>query len=493
MNAADDRSYGGYRIERKLGSGGMGAVYLAQHPRLPRKDALKVLSDSHQDDPGFRARFLREAEIAAQLQHPNLVAVRDRGEQDGRLWIAMQYVEGIDGAELLRHGPLDPARAVRIISEAAHGLDEVHRAGLLHRDVKPANILIATPTDGLERVLVTDFGIARPADDSATLDGAGGLTATLAYAAPEQLNGEPVDHRTDVYALGCTLYQMLTGSVPFPLDSPAAIMFAHLNSPPPRPSALNPALPIEFDAVIATALAKNPADRFQSCGVLAAAAQGAFLGAVHRPRPKRRALVATALTAVLIAVASGISLAAFNSGDDTPSADPHRPNTTGVDPASWGEYAYIVQLFPALYPPAPNAVGYQQITNCSPIPEHGDNTLTFDDKPAVGVLFCLGDRDPVYTVETKCNANRTAIVPDNALFEKLEGDEAWSRPTGSGHLFWGTTTYPADNFLPILAGKKMGILEVMFADASRNFCRLTVTGATTGAAIHDRWWPQAPL
>lgn len=149
MDVVDGAVFAGYRIERRLGAGGMGTVFLVQHPRLPRRDALKILADSHLDDPEFRARFLREAEIAAWLQHPNLVAVRDRGEQDGRLWITMQYVDGVDVAELIRRGQagLDPARAVRIVTEAARGLDEIHRAGLLHRDVKPANILVApSPT-----------------------------------------------------------------------------------------------------------------------------------------------------------------------------------------------------------------------------------------------------------------------------------------------------------------------------------------------------------
>ncbi|WP_306357936.1 serine/threonine-protein kinase [Nocardia sp. CC213A] len=494
LDADDEHSYGGYRVERTLGRGGMGTVFLAQHPRLPRKDALKVLLDRYREDEGFRARFLREAETAARLQHPNLVAVRDRGEQDGRLWIAMQYVAGIDAAELVRRGPVEPGRAVWILTEAAHGLDEVHRAGLLHGDVKPANILIAAPTDGPERVLVTDFGIARPANDSATPDSSGGFAATVSYAAPEQINGEPVDRRTDVYALGCTLYQLLTGSVPFPRDSPAAVMYAHLNDPPPKPSAANPSVPAALDAVIATALAKDPAERFATSGALATAAQQALHGATGGGAARsirRRALIAA--TAMIIAVAA-VSFTVFGSDDASTTAGTRIPNTTSVDPANWGEYAFIAQAFPALLPPAPGAVGYQQTTNCVPAEFRNVGTIvSLDRKPRVGVLLCQGDRDPVYILEATCNADRSAVLPNRSLIDQLEGDESWSRSTGSGHLFWGTTYYHANPYSAILSDRNLGILEVYFEDSSRNHCYLTVTGASDGVSIRDRWWPQAPL
>ncbi|MFI8976654.1 protein kinase [Nocardia asteroides] len=280
MSIAEGEEFAGYLIERRLGAGGMGTVYLARHPRLPRHDALKILADDHAADAEFRARFLREAELAAALAHPNLVAVRDRGETDGKLWIATQYVAGSDAAELVRNAPsgLDPARAVHIVGEAARGLDAVHRAGLLHRDVKPANILVAEEAGHPDRVLITDFGIARRAEDTATLSAGGGLTATLSYVAPEQLGGDRVDLRADVYALGCSLFQLLVGTVPFVRQTPAALMYAHLHEPPPRPSAIRPELPAAFDAVIAKAMAKDPAQRFASCGDLAAAARDAADG-----------------------------------------------------------------------------------------------------------------------------------------------------------------------------------------------------------------------
>ncbi|MFJ1455910.1 serine/threonine-protein kinase [Nocardia sp. N2S4-5] len=492
MDVAEHASFAGYRIERKLGSGAMGTVYLAQHPRLPRKDAVKVLAESHADDAAFRARFLREAEIAAGLQHPNLVAVRDRGEDEGRLWIAMQYVDGGDLGDLIRRGPavLDVARVVRILSEAAEGLDEIHRAGLLHRDVKPANILVAEQPGGADRVLVTDFGIARPADDSTTLAGPGGLSATLAYAAPEQLSGEPVDHRADIYALGCTLYQMLTGSVPFPRHSPGSVMYAHLHEPPPRPSERNPRIPAAFDPVVAKAMAKKPGDRFATCGELAAAARAAAAGhGTAGRRPGR--MVALAAVVALVVVVAAVVYGLRSSESGVPSRADHRPVTGTIEPSQWGTYAYIPQTFPDLLPPSPYGVGYQELTSCTPILAGGE-VGDLDAAVPVGHLLCLGNLDPALQVDVTCNADRSPIAP-NRSFAAVEGDEAWARPTGTGHLFWGTENFtgsPAER----LNRPAVGVLDVYFDDPDRNFCRMHVLGdVTTGAELRRLWWPEAPL
>ncbi|MFC3962007.1 serine/threonine-protein kinase [Nocardia jiangsuensis] len=271
-------TFAGYRVLRRLGAGGMGAVYLAQHPRLPRRDALKVLDPGLGADPEFRARFAREADLAARLEHPNVVAVYDRGAEGETLWIAMRYVDGVDAAELIRRGPaeLPPARAVRIVAAAARGLDAAHRNDLLHRDVKPANIMVAADDEGNDVVRLTDFGIARPLDAPTALTVTGSVLATFAYAAPELLTGGPVDRRADVYSLGCTLFELLTGGKPFGARQPAAAMAAHLFEPPPRASAQNPALPPALDAVIAKAMAKEPGERFASCGALAEAAVAAL-------------------------------------------------------------------------------------------------------------------------------------------------------------------------------------------------------------------------
>ncbi|AZI59384.1 hypothetical protein EH165_04275 [Nakamurella antarctica] len=260
----------------------MGSVYLALHPRLPRRDALKLLSSALSTDDSFRARFEREADLAARLIHRNIVAVYDRGSYEGQLWIAMQYVAGSDAAQVaaLNDGSMTPARVVHIISETGAGLDFAHRNGLLHRDVKPANILLAPPDDAgdPETVLLTDFGIAKPLDETQQLTGGGNLLATLAYASPEQIEAKPVDRRSDIYALGCVLYELLTRSVPFPEQTPFATMTAHLKKPPPRPSEAIPGLPIGFDAVIAKALAKNPEDRYSTCRELTTAAKAALAG-----------------------------------------------------------------------------------------------------------------------------------------------------------------------------------------------------------------------
>ncbi|AHH16682.1 putative serine/threonine protein kinase [Nocardia nova SH22a] len=479
----------GYRIERALGTGGMGTVYLAQHPRLPRKDAVKVLSRAHTGDEEFEARFLREAEIAARLHHPNLVAVRDRGEDDGRLWIAMQYVEGVDLAELMRRdlSSLTVDRAVRILTEAAAGLDELHRAGLLHRDVKPANILIEERPGGPDRVLVTDFGIARPADDSTTLAGPGGLSATLAYVAPEQIAGGPVDRRADVYALGCTLFQMLTGSVPFPRDDPGAVMYAHLNDPPPRPSQRTTGLPPALDAVVARAMAKRPGDRYDSCGELAAAARAALAGDVRRRRPRVLLIAA----AVVIAVAVGVTI-------DRLAATPPRalpsdqPVTGTIEPAAWGAYAPIAEAFPDLLPPIPYGTGYQELTGCMPMTDKGV-AVPLDTRVQVAHLLCVGNLDPVHSVEMTCNMDRSPIGPTRSV-ARVEGDERWTRDSGTGHLFWGTQDFTPGGADARLDGRGQGVIDVTFDSPRRNFCVLRVYGdVATGAQMRERWWPGAPL
>jgi serine/threonine protein kinase len=271
---------GGYQVLGVLGSGGMGTVYLARNPTLPRRDALKVLSAELSVDPEFRARFEREANLAAGLDHPNIVAVYNRGEESGQLWIAMQYVEGTDAAEEARKGPsvMTAQRALRIVSEVGKGLDYAHRRGLLHRDIKPANFLLSHSADEEERVFLTDFGVAKSAEDGQDLTTTGQFMATVAYASPEQLTGEALDHRSDIYSLGCSLYRLLTGQNPFPSTAPALVMMGHLNDPPPRVSAVRPDLPPALDQVIARVMAKHPADRYGSCREFVQDAEAALYG-----------------------------------------------------------------------------------------------------------------------------------------------------------------------------------------------------------------------
>ncbi|MET4167891.1 MULTISPECIES: serine/threonine-protein kinase [Gordonia] len=274
----------GYRVDRVLGSGGMGAVFLARHPELPRYDALKVLKDSAGlTDSNFRRRFLREAEVAATLDHPNIVTVFNRGRasvpvasrpdrsaEADLLWIAMQYVPGTDCArELAARGRFAPRRVVHIVSEVARGIDHANRRGLLHRDVKPANILLAEVDEDSsfdeQRVLLTDFGVAKLSDETEALTSVGTVLATLSYASPEQLTGGRLDGRTDQYSLAATTFHLLTGRVPFDDRDNGAVIGAHLKEPVPRVSELVPGLTPEADTVLARAMAKTPGDRFASC------------------------------------------------------------------------------------------------------------------------------------------------------------------------------------------------------------------------------------
>ncbi|MEV6274911.1 serine/threonine-protein kinase [Nocardia sp. NPDC051832] len=477
-----------YHIERRLGAGGMGEVYLARHPRLPRHDALKILSDKHAGNTEFRARFLREAEIAVRLRHPNVVAVRDRGEYDGRLWIAMQYVDGMDAAELIGREPdgLAVERALRILTEAAHGLDEIHRIGLLHLDVKPANILLAADDAEPERVLVTDFGISRTADQDEKRTEAGGFTATLAYAAPEQISGETVDHRADVYALGCTFYHLLTGSVPYLRGSAAAVMYAHLLETPPQPSLEKPGVPTELDAVIATALAKDPADRYPSCGALAEAARAAWSasrGARDVPRAGRRARVLTGVAVVAsiaVAVAIALAVGGGSGGAPAPSA---APVTVNAD--AWGTAALMAQTFPNVLPVSPIATGYKDLHSCLHLDaRESQKYITFDEVVPKASVSCVGDDDPAAVLTVMCNTDRTPMT-ESLLITQLEGEERWTRPSGTGVVRWGHNTTPD--------GGIIGKLEVGFDGPGRNFCRLRVSGGESGSELRERWWLDAPI
>jgi serine/threonine protein kinase len=272
--------FAGYVIERLLGTGGMGEVYLAQHPRLPRHDALKILSLAATADEEFRARFTREAELAATLWHPHIVGVLDRGEFDGRLWISMEYVDGTDAGQLIREGHprgMPEQDVLQIVTAVADALDFGHDRRLLHRDVKPENILVTAADGHRRRVLLTDFGIARKLDDVSNLTEANVAIGTVSYVAPEQLLGKPLDGRADQYALAATTFFLLTGAPPFQDPNRAVVLSRHLSTPPPRISERRPDL-AHLDAVLARALSKNPNQRFPTCGDFARALRQAASG-----------------------------------------------------------------------------------------------------------------------------------------------------------------------------------------------------------------------
>ncbi len=271
----DGEVFAGYTIIRTLGAGGMGHVYLAQHPRLPRRDALKILPGNLTADMEFRQRFNREADLAAGLYHEHIVGIHDRGEYQGQLWISMDYVEGTDAAKLLRTqypSGMPKADVVEIISAVAEALDHAHSRGMLHRDVKPANILLGDASPR-RRILLADFGIAREMGEISGLTATNMLVGTTAYCAPEQLQGNDLDARADQYALGCTAFNLLTGSAPFQASNPAVVISQHLSAPPPLVSERRPEL-AEVDAVIAKAMAKNPKERYATCWDFASALAG---------------------------------------------------------------------------------------------------------------------------------------------------------------------------------------------------------------------------
>ena len=252
----------GYRVEGLLGRGGMGVVYLAEDLRLRRRVALKLLAPSLAADEAFRERFLAESKLAASLDHPCVVPIYEAGEADGRLFIAMRYVEGSDLKALLRDGPLTAERAVRVCAQVADALDFAHERGLVHRDVKPSNVLL----DGRDHVYLADFGLTKRLGEPQAVEP--GLLGTIDYVAPEQIRGEKVDGRADEYSLGCLLYECLTGEPPFARATDAAVLFAHLEEQPPAPPGL--------EVVMQTALAKEPEDRYGTCAELVvAAARGA--------------------------------------------------------------------------------------------------------------------------------------------------------------------------------------------------------------------------
>jgi ABC-type transport system substrate-binding protein/tRNA A-37 threonylcarbamoyl transferase component Bud32 len=295
----------GFRVASLIGDGAMGAVYLADEVATGRHVALKLLAPELARDERFRQRFMRESRVASSLDHPHIVPTVAAGEQEGLLFLAMVYVDGVDLRELLRRERrLDPRRTVDLVAQVADALDAAHAAGLVHRDVKPGNILVASKDDG-EHAYLCDFGLARHVSSVSSLTGERGFVGTIDYVPPEQIEGGTIDGRADVYSLGCVLFECLAGERPFDRESELSVVFAHLNEPPPRLSEARSDLPAEFDTVFATALAKSPDDRYSSCGELARAARAALQGKTLTPRRVRRRMLVVGAV-VLAAIGAGI-------------------------------------------------------------------------------------------------------------------------------------------------------------------------------------------
>jgi serine/threonine protein kinase len=332
-------TFGGYAIESLLGRGGMGAVYLATHARLERKVALKVIAPELAHDEEFRARFLRESQLAASLDHPNVIPIYDAGEVDEILFLAMRYVSGPSLQTLLRaRGTISGEEAIRLAEQAGGALDAAHAAGLVHRDVKPANILLSESGD---HAYLCDFGLAKRAS-SHGMTQTGSFLGTVDYCAPEQIEGRDVDGRADLYSLGAVLFHCLAGQPPYRRETDFAVLEAHLHDPPPALSTARPGLPAALDGVLATAMAKYPDVRYASGHELAAALGEALAGAdgaatraapalvvparveastvalIRRSR-RRRWLVAAAVAVVVLA-AGGIAAGIFATRSSSPPA-----------------------------------------------------------------------------------------------------------------------------------------------------------------------------
>jgi Protein kinase domain len=326
----------GYRIEDVIGRGGMGVVYRAHDLRLKRTVALKLIAPELALDERFRERFARETELAMSLEHPNVVPIYDAGDVDGRLYLAMRLVVGTDLRKLLRaEGALEPARAMAICRQVANALDAAHAKGLVHRDVKPSNVLL----DENEHVYLADFGLTRRLDEprAAAMDDRS--VGTPAYLAPEQIEGGQVDSRADVYALGCVLFECLTGTPPYNRASRLETAWAHLEEEPPSAKALVPELPEAIDPVVRTTLAKEPDDRYPTCAALITAAEHALGFGRSTPLHRRKSvlLVAAIMLIVLAAASVAAVLASNGHGKAAKAAAPlfaRADSLARIDPAT---------------------------------------------------------------------------------------------------------------------------------------------------------------
>jgi Protein kinase domain len=381
-------SVAGFRLEALLGEGGMGAVYLARDASGGRV-ALKLLRPELADNERFRGRFLRESRLAADLDHPHVVRTFAAGEEDGQLYLSMAYVEGSDLREVLRReGRLEPRRTLDLLTQVASALDAAHAAALVHRDVKPGNILISESGEG-EHADICDFGLARHVPSVRSLTGDRGFAGTIDYVPPEQIEGGAMDHRADVYSLGCVLFECLSGARPFERESELSVVFAHLNEPPPRLSELRPELPQAFDDVFATALAKSPADRYSSCGELVEAARGALDGSRVSRGPRRR--VAVGAVAALAAAMGAVTALVLASGSTPAEAAAITPSSIAGARLGLPESAYA------------ELVGGRRRRDV--LPESGHVRLTFVDRE-VAVYF-KGLTDTAVEVTTWNKAYRT--------------------------------------------------------------------------------------
>jgi serine/threonine-protein kinase len=411
MSLEPGQTFAGYAILQRLGSGAMGEVYLAEHPRLPRRDALKVLAQQVSDDPTYRERFNREAQNAATLSHPNIVAVYDRGEYEGQLWISMAYIEGTDAGRLLqeryRKG-MPPDEVVQIVAAVADALDYAHQRQLLHRDVKPANILLAELDSGGWRAMLADFGIARRVDDSSSLTQTNMAVGTVAYAAPEQLMGLALDGRADQYSLAATAFELLTGSHLYLDLNPAVVISQHVSAPPPEIADRKPELS-GLGPVLSKALAKSPDDRYDTCMDFANAlarhldvvvgglgANDATLDAVAFARSRRRTepksrtrslVIASAILAVLV-IAGAVAAVILTGRHQNEAAPQPSPTAPAVPVVLVGADCGVLG--------AAGVTETGQKAYCARLPSTGDIMWSLVSGVVPTPTVTKGPSDPVY-------------------------------------------------------------------------------------------------
>ena len=462
-----EETFGPYRLQAVVGRGGMGEVYRAFDTGHGRVVALKLLPRHLSEDPEFRARFRREAQIAATLRDPHVIPIHGYGEIDGRLFLDMRLVDGEDlGAVVARGGPLPPARAVSIVEQVASALDAAHADGLVHRDVKPSNILLAGSRGDF--AYLVDFGIARPAagGTGSSLTGTGATVGTLDYMAPERFAGGPVDRRVDVYSLACLLYEVLTGRRPYPVTEVAALLHAHLHLAAPAPSGHRPEL-AAFDPVVARGMAKDPAQRYPSAGALAAAAAQALavppaaptvahlaspLPPPVAPAPSRRAPVVWLVAGPELAVVS----TAKNQVTDTEAW--FEANQLSVPRRTADQAAADIprtyrgnQLAEVIEEPEATFLLYGR----PPASDEsvGDPSTQPAYRPVPTVLVALdpADRTPRYALDLTAYTRAPRVVPGDEDF--VEQRVRWARQVGDvlymshGHYTYAASSYGANAYV----------------------------------------------
>ncbi|MGW5383332.1 serine/threonine-protein kinase [Nocardia sp. NPDC003963] len=521
-------TFAGYRIERVLGRGGMGVVYLARHPRLPRAVALKLLNQEVSTDTELVRRFEREADVVARLEHPGIVGVLDRGTNDGHLWIAMQYIRGTDAASW-NAAAQPPATVARLLGETALALDYAHSLGILHRDVKPANIVIA---DGDRfrnpHAVLTDFGIAGLIDSANTkITVTGTFTATLAYASPEQLSGEVVDHRSDQYSLACTLFALLAGQPPYAATNPGQVVTGHLSKPVPRITALRPDLPVALDTVLERAMAKQREDRFPSCAGFITAALDTFghqqvsdavdfartAPTVHNSAPvglqqgtdgRARTSAPDPIAAAQPVVAPGPGNSLRRGASPEPTDLGRAPGvilgvlvlvvivgTAGLllfDPnktTRWGEQQPIANAFPGLVPERSQLPGWQQ-ASCRQGDDPPGHEIYCRPREDSGVTFRIVDHSTPRAAQEELKSN-WGFGPGT---ETILSPETQPAPNP-------TLAAPALMTVPPLSSRAAAWGDAYFSfpsDPVRD--RFLISVDWPGHSVDDilrEWWSKAPL